>query len=193
MPRSKILNRVLAIFLIFTLTSSNFAFVGKAFATSIFDGMLNGENTTGSSNVIFNAYIGEEKENAIIADVNKEDLAISLNLNVKDSGYLKDGKIAITTEDEKGLNFRLKGEFEETETIQSIQENVISLKQIDNGTDVALELPIEYVNEEYVNESKVSNESKVVFTGVYVDKEGEETQLSKEVPFTISWKDERNI
>ena len=193
MPRSKILNRVLAIFLIFTLTFSNFAFVGKAFASSIFDGMLNGEDTTGSSNVVFNAYIGDEKENSVTADVNKEDLAISLNLNVKDSGYLKDGKIAITTEDEKGLNFRLKGEFEETETIQSIQENVISLKQIDNGTDVALELPIEYVNEEYVNESKVSNESKVVFTGVYVDKEGEETQLSKEVPFTISWKDERNI
>lgn len=194
MPRSKILNKVLAAFLVFTLTFSNFAFVGQAFASSIFDGLFGAGDTTGHSNVEFTAYLGEDKADSIVANVNDENLAISLDLSVKDSGYLKDGKIAITTtEEEEKLNFRLKGEFEETETVQSIEDDVISLKQIDYGTDVTLEIPIEYQNEEYVNESKVSKESKVVFTGIYVDREGEETELSKEVPLTISWKDEREV
>ena len=194
MPRSKILNKVLAAFLVFTLTFSNFAFVGQAFASSIFDGLFGAEDTTGHSNVEFTAYLGEDEADSIVANVNDENLAISLDLSVKDSGYLKDGKIAITTEEEEEkLNFRLKGDFEETETIQSVEDDVISLKQIDYGTDVTLEIPIEYQNEEYVNENKVSKESKVVFTGVYVDKEGEETELSKEVPLTISWKDEREV
>lgn len=194
MPRSKIFTKVLAAFLVFTLTFSNFALVGEAFASSIFDGLFGAGETTGHSNVVFEAYVGEDKTNSVTANVNDENLAISLDLNVKDSGYLKDGKIAITTtEEEKDLNFRLKGEFEETETIQTVQDNIISLKQIDFGTDVTLNVPIEYQNEEYVNESKVSSESKVVFTGVYVDKDGKETELSKEVPLSISWKDEREV
>lgn len=194
MPRSKILTKVLAMFLVFTLTFSNFALVGQVFASSIFDGIFGAEESTGHSNVKFEAYVGSDKTDSITADVNDENIAISLGLNVKDSGYLKDGKIAITTtEEEKELNFRLKGDFEETDTIQFVEDNVISLKQIDYGTDVTLSVPIEYQNEEYVNESKVSSKSKVVFTGVYVDKEGEETELSKEIPLSISWKDEREV
>lgn len=194
MPRSRILNKILAAFLVFTLTFSNFAFVSEALASSIFDGLFGAEETTGHDNVVFNAYLGEEKANEITASVNDENLAISLDLSVKDSGYAKDVKIAICAkEEEEKLNFRLKGEFEETETIQSVEDNVISLKQIDYGTDLTLQIPIEYQMEEYVNESKVSRESKVVLSGVYVDKNGEETELSKEVPLTVSWKDEREV
>ena len=193
MPRSKILNKVLAIFLIFTLTFSNFAFVSQSLAASIFDGIFGEEDTTGNSNVVFEAYLNDNKANVITADVNDENIAISLDLSVKNSGYLKDGKFTITTEEGEKLNFKLKGEFEETETIQTVEDNVISLKQIDYGTDVNLKFPIEYQNEEYVNENKVSRESKVVFSGIYVDKDGKETELSKEVPLTISWKDEREV
>lgn len=193
MPRSKILNKVLAVFLVFTLTFSNFAFVSKSLASSIFDGLFDADDGTGHANVMFEAYLGAEKVDAVTSDVNAENLAISLDLSVQDSGYLKDAKIAIATTEEEKLNFRLKGELGETETIQSVQDDVISLKQIDYGTDVNLEIPIEYQNEEYVSDKKVSKESKVVLTGIYVDKEGEETQISKEIPLTISWKDERKV
>ena len=194
MPRSKILKKVLAAFLIFTLTFSNVAFVSESLASSIFDGLFGSDETTGHENVEFEAYLGEEKVDALIADVNTEDLAITLDLSVEDSGYVKDGKIAIASKDEEEkLNFRLKGEFEETEIIQDVEDDVISLKQIDYGTDITLQIPIEYQNEEYVNENKVSRESKVVFTGVYVDKDGEETELSKEIPLTVTWKDEREV
>lgn len=193
MPKSRIWNKILAAFLVFTLTFSNFAFVSKSFATSILDSFFAEESTTGHPNVEFEAYLDEDKSQVITANVNSEDLAIFLNLGVKDSGYLKDGKITICATEEEKLNFRLKGDFNETETIQLVEDDIISLKQINYGTDVVLEIPIEYQEEEYVNPNKVSRGSKVILEGIYVDNEGQETQILKEIPITISWKDEREI
>jgi len=196
MLKNKMSQKVLAGILVFTLTFANFAFTTESLATSILDSWFGEEVSTGHENVEFDAYFGAEKDKSysVISDVNAEELAITLDLDVKDSGYLKDAKIAIkSAEEEEKLNFKLKGEFEETETIQSVEENVISLKQIDFNSEVVLNIPIEYQNEEYVNETKLSRDSKVVFSGVYVDKKGEETELSKEVDLNVLWKDDRTV
>ena len=50
--------KIIAMFLIFTITFGDFALVGKAYATSIFDGIFKEEQDagdTGSANVEFNA------------------------------------------------------------------------------------------------------------------------------------------
>ena len=196
MARSKIFTKVLAAFLVFTLTFSNFAFVTESLATSVLEEIFNQNNTTGHENVEFDAYFGaeEEKSYSAISDVNNENLDITLDLNVKDSGYLKDGKIAILAKEEgEKLNFYLKGEFEETEVLQSVQDDVISLKQIDFGSKVVLNVPIGYQNEENVNETKLSRDSKVVFSGIYVNDKGEEIELLKEVSLNVYWKDSREV
>ena len=111
MHKNKILEKLLAIILIFTLTSANFAFVTKSFASSLADTIFGQSSDTGHKNVEFEAYFGteEEKDASVISDVNNEELAISMNLNVKKNGYLKDAKIVIAElEEEKGLNFELK-------------------------------------------------------------------------------------
>ena len=134
MLKNKISQKVLAGILVFTLTFANFAFTTEALATSILETIFDDNISTGHENVEFDAYfeVEEEKSYSTICDVNEEELAITLNLNVKDSGYLKDGKIAILSKEEgEKLNFKLEGDFEETETIQSVEEDVISLKQID--------------------------------------------------------------
>lgn len=196
MLKNKMSQKVLAGILVFTLTFANFAFTTEALATSILDTIFDDNSTTGHQNVEFDAYFGaeEEKSYSAISDVNAEEFAITLDLNVKDSGYLKDGKIAISAKEEgEKLNFKLEGEFEETETIQSVDEDVISLKQIDCNSEVVLSVPIAYQNEEYVNETKLSRDSKIVFSGVYVDKEGEEVELSKEIDINVFWKDDREV
>ena len=43
---------------------------------------------------LFSALSEEEKETSVISDVNNEELAISMDLNIKETGYLKDAKIA---------------------------------------------------------------------------------------------------
>lgn len=196
MLKNKMSQKVLAGILVFTLTFANFAFTTEALATSIFETWFGNETTTGHKNVEFDAYFGteEDKSYSVISDVNEKELAITLDLNVKDSGYLKDAKIAIKAKDEEEkLNFKLKGEFEETETIQNVEDDVISLKQVDYNSEVMLNIPIEYQNEEYVNEEKLSRDSQVVFTGIYVDDEGEEVELSKEVDLNVFWKDDREV
>ena len=196
MSRGKILSKVLAGFLVFTLTFSNFAFVSESLATSVLDDIFNGNSSTGHENVEFDAYFGaeEEKSYSAICDVNDENLVINLDLNVKDSGYLKDGKIAIVSKEEgEKLNYKLNGEFEETEVLQDVEDNVISLKQIDFGSKVVLNIPIAYQNEEYVNESKLSRGSKAIFSGIYVNEKGKEIELLKEVDLTVLWKDMREV
>lgn len=90
---SKMFKRILAGILIFTLTFANPALVTKSFATSIFDKVSN-QTGTGNKNIEFNA--GFDAENAesfsAISDVNNDNLAINLNVNVKNKGYLKKRK-----------------------------------------------------------------------------------------------------
>ncbi len=197
MCKNKILEKLLAIILIFTLTSANFAFVTKSFAVSIADTLFGEKANTGHKNVEFEAYFGteEEKETSVISSVNEQDLSMNLTLSVQETGYLKDGKIEILESEEgKGLNFRVKENAEFPENVQGFEENTIFLKQIDYSSDLtSITLPIAYENEEYVNEEKLSKDAKIYFSGIYVDKDGEEVEVSREIILNISWKDERDI
>ena len=70
---------------------------------------------TGHENIEFEAYFGtgESKESSVVSDVNNEELAISMKIDVQESGYLKDAKVEILEAEEgNGLNFEEK-EFEE--------------------------------------------------------------------------------
>ena len=192
---SKMFKRILAGILIFTLTFANPALVTKSFATSIFDKVSN-QTGTGNKNIEFNA--GFDAENAesfsAISDVNNDNLAINLNVNVKNKGYLKNGKVQILEGTEgTGLNFELKNQTKESvqseevseeaneaeqvtenlpDMVEKIEDNVVTLKQITAGSDISISLPIEYKNEEFVNLSKLVGNSKILFTGVYVDEKG---------------------
>ena len=211
---SKMFKRILAGILIFTLTFANPALVTKSFATSIFDKVSN-QTGKGNKNIEFNA--GFDAENAesfsAISDVNNDNLAINLNVNVKNKGYLKNGKVQILEGTEgTGLNFELKNQTKESvqseevseeaneaeqvtenlpDMVEKIEDNVVTLKQITAGSDISISLPIEYKNEEFVNLSKLVGNSKILFTGVYVDEKGNEIEVAKEVDLTLSWKDER--
>lgn len=267
MRKNKILEKLLAIILIFTLTSANFAFVTKSFASSLAETLFGVKSDTGHKNIEFEAYFGteDEKETSVISDVNNKELAISMNLNVKDSGYLKNAKIEIAESEEgKGLNFELSNnettteqeifesevkdslmdamvsegteeesdplsdalvseefsnpfvsamqepetvENEEPEVIeneennnivlpegvQSIEDNVITLQQIASNNELKINLPIKYKNEAFVNENKFSNDCVVKFSGIYVDDDGEENEVSRDLNLKVSWKDERDL
>lgn len=231
MLKNKILEKLLAIILIFTLTSANFAFVTKSFASSFAETLFGDKSDTGHKNVGFEAYFGteEEKETSVISDVNNKDLAISMKLDVQKSGYLKDAKIEIAeTEEGNGLNFEVKDfkveEEEETQEdeiseedevienetsedeeneesskyelpdyVQSLEDNTITMQQISSSKEISLSLPIGYKNESYVNENKFTNDCLVKFTGIYVDDDGDEIEVSREIKLNVSWKDEREV
>lgn len=197
MLKNKILEKLLAIILIFTLTFSNFAFVTKSYASSFTEALFGEENDTGHKNVEFEAYFGteENKTTSVISDVNNQELAISMKLNVLNSGYLKDAKIAIVEEEDgKGLNFELKEKEELDNYVQSVEDNIITMQQINNSKDsVELTVPIQYKNESFVNEENLSKDFLVVLTGVYIDEKGKENQIAKKTTLNVSWEDNREV
>ncbi len=197
MHKNKILEKLLAIILIFTLTSANFLFVGESYASSFAEILFGEKSDTGHENIGFDAYFETEDGNntSVVSDVNNKDLSVSLNLDVRDAGYLKDAKIEVTeTEEGNGLNFVLRDMEELPELVQSFENNTIYFRQINcSSEEVKVNLPIDYKNEEYVNEKKFTNDALVKFSGIYVDDEGKEHEVSKDVTVNVSWEDEREV
>ena len=195
MQKNKILDRLLAIILIFTLTFANFALVSKAYAASFVETIFGSRSETGSKNVGFEASFEVEGErlSSTISDVNNQDLAISTSIIVENEGYLQDAKITILEkENDAGLNFAIKNQEELPDFVQSIAENVIYLKQIDNSQEtVKVAIPIEYQNEKYFDETNLSKGFIVRFSGIYMDGKGNEKEVSVDKELTLSWKDDR--
>ncbi len=192
MKENRILKKMLAILLIFTLTSANFLFVGQSFALTIDD--LFG--TEDSSNVEFSSFFVTEANDrpvSVISDVNNEELAIELSLSVKDSGYLKDAKIKIESEEGKELNFVLGKMDESNSLIQGIEDNEISLKQVDSNVEANIVLPIMYKYEKYVNDDMISNKAMIKLTGTYVNDKGNNIDVEYQDDLFVSWVDTQEV
>ncbi len=184
--------KLLAIFLIFTLTFSNFAF-----ATTSFVSLFGNSADTGNKNVEFEAYLadGNTTSNALVSDVNNQNLAIQMQLAVKESGYLKNAKIEINTKEET-LNFVIPedNKVAESSKVQSLENNILYLNKIDYSSEkLEISLPITYQMEEYINEAKLRQTAQVMLSGTYVDDKGDENEISKEIELTLAWKDENAI
>ena len=126
MQKNKLKQKLIAMLLIFTLTFANFALVSKSYAASFVETFFGSSSDTGHKNIEFDAFLKVARDNSLVSegenleenqdiktkeiysDVNENNLAIKLNLNVLDSGYLKNGKIELLeAEENKGLNFEI--------------------------------------------------------------------------------------
>ena len=190
-----LIRKLLIIALIFTLTFANFAVVTKTYAVGIFEKLFTIAGSTGSKDVEFDAYFksGDEKLESIEADVNDKDLRLYFDLNLLDKGYIKNSKISIAQVDEgKKLNFKVSEEFK-NELVESFEENEFAIVKIEEESTNMLEIPIEYINEEFISLDKLSGDFKIVFEGVYVDEKAKEKELSKEIILNLSWKDQKDF
>ena len=197
MPKTKkIWAKILVIILVFTLTFSNFAIVGKSAYVYAADSFFAKQiSATSNKNVTFDAFFKQDEQETyeLESDVNNEELIIHLELEVQNSGYLKNAKIEFKGENEKNPNFLLKANSEEYEMIQSLEDTVINLKQINGGIETKLDIPIEYRNEQYVDISTLSQNNKVVFTATYIDDKGKQKEIEKEIDLKLSWIDNKKI
>ena len=117
--------KLIAILLIFTMTFSNFALVGKTYAAYLADGIFGNKQEdagdTGSANVEFDAYFKTSQDSktskTVKSDIKNSDLSIGLTVKVKNSGYLKDAKILLG--DGKELNFKTNNLMDDVENVQS--------------------------------------------------------------------------
>ena len=97
-------------------------------------------------------------------------------------GYLDNGVIEF-----QNTNFKLKDGIS-NDNIQSIENNQIKLKRINNGSDITLELPIDILRDDNVSLDYFNKETTTKFTGTYVDDEGIKNSVEKEVINKLSWR-----
>lgn len=193
-----VIQKVLAFFLVFTLTFANIALVTKSYASTLFASVFSSSSGTGG-NVEFDAYFddtGQESSYSASSDLNADSVMLNLSLSVVESGYLKNAQIAILEQAENsGLNFKVNSQVDESsyEYAKSFKDNILKLKQIPSGSGVNLRLPLVFENEEFIKLSKLDNSFIVELTGTYVNAKGKEVEVNKKVSLNLAWLDNREI
>lgn len=184
---SKLLKRVVALILVLILTSANLIILGEyTLSLALSDDELNNQDViTNNKNIEFNSYFYGDTHIQTFG-VDSEDAKIYIRLGVKNEGYLENGTIEF-----QNANFKLKDGIQ-NENIQSIdvENNRITLNKLNNGSDVTIELPIEINRSETVSSDYFTKESLTKFTGTYIDGEGKERLVEKEVTNKLLWNGE---
>lgn len=156
----------------------------------------------GTDNVKFSAFFlrdldgngNAEKMKGTCKEIGEED-TLYMDINVQTEGFLKDAKIQID-----GQNFYLQTALIRDDELKDnyIGNNIkeINFNKLVNGTQKLLEGIVR--SEDYSSFNKISaigndiskysvEDNKIVLTGTYVDEEGNETPIKKEVDLTIDW------
>lgn len=181
---SKLFERAIALILVLILTTANlFLIGGYTYVYALSDEQLSRQDAeTNHRNVEFNAYFNGDSHSQIF-EINSEEAILYLKINVMDAGYLENGVIEF-----QNANFKLKDGIS-NENIQSVDvnNNRIVLNKVNNGSDITIELPIEILKNENVSTDYFNKETVTRFTGTYVDGEGDEYNIEKEVSNRLSW------
>ena len=172
-----IFKRIIALFLLISLTFGNFAFVGKTYATDFIANLFGGNNNTNdlwNENVGFEAYFekDDQKSMSVISDVNSYDTDLKLELNVGDVGYLKDASVEILSKDENELNFEI------SDTRKAIEEVEVSKEENQESTESSEN--VENSSTQGGESLSLGNEIQVLSIG------GQETQMNTGLTLDMS-------
>lgn len=185
---NKLLEKMLAILLVMTLAGANLALLGT-YTYALSDNEFAAQNAkTQNANVEFDAYF-EGGGHVKTEELTAQNAKLYLNIKVKNAGYLENGIVTF-----QNTNFKISKNFQ-NDFIQSIdlENNKIIFKQLNNGSDITIEVPIVILNAEKVDKDYFAKETKTVFTGKYIDGAGKEKQISKEIVNKLSWHGEVDV
>ena len=157
----KVIKKILALLMIVTILATDFFVLGSSLIT--YASQNNSE--TNNSNIEFSAYFKNEKGekvDSIDKSIKAEDLKLYAEIKVKNEGYFN-GAIEI-----KDSNFNIKEDILSTK-IASIKDNKITLKQINAGETVEVEIGIEPTISDKMTTDMLSKTSTVKITGTYME------------------------
>ena len=179
---NKLMEKMVAIVLVLVLATANLFVLGSSVYALTDTQLANQTTTTQNANVEFNAYLNEGGHSKTEQRGSKKS-KLYLNIKVKNAGYLKNGVVTF-----KDSNFKIDTDFK-NDLVQKfdVDKNQIILKQINNGSDATIEVPIVMLEEERVSEDNFAKETTTQFTGTYVDKDGKEKAVSKAIINKLSW------
>ena len=179
--KSKLINTILVIVIILSLTLTNFIVVGNALISYAMDSNLDSQNNTVNKNVKFDTFFDEGNGNThyLVYDVNNTEKQMYIDLSVEE-GYLKDATIEF-----KDMNYMIADVKDESGIVQENKNNTLVLRQINANTNAKLMLTISDNLSDKIELSSLDRNSTVLLKGTYVDNEGEEKNIEKEIAVNV--------
>lgn len=177
-------NKIIASIIVFIMLIANMStigiHVGEVIATN--SDLNTQDSKTNNSNVEFDSYFidGENKTYDSTKKIGEENKIVA-QISVKNAGYLKDARIEFIDS-----NFKILDEVN-SEKVSNIENNIITLNQIDNGESIEIDLPFIFEHNTKINIAEFDKISEVSLTGVYVDENGKERDIQKEINLGLKW------
>lgn len=168
--QEKILEPIVAITLIITLTLVEFLVVGMQIVSYAIENI----ETTNMENVLFSAIFVDKngnETNFLETDMNDENSKLKIAIKVEKEGYFN-GEIHIDNS-----NFKLKTDTK-NDYINDISEYSVKLNQIIAGSEVVLELGIEAIKDDEYELNNLNKTSDISISGTYVMGKNSEKQIN---------------
>lgn len=187
----KITTKFVASTLIVTLTYANFFTLGDFLVSYAAqnDGSLDKQtDATLNKNVKFDAYFNENENltHYKTADLNNDEAELIMATHIQKEGYLKNATIDLKNENgENELNYTITDLEDTNAIVQSASENQLVLRQINSGDKIEIKAKIAPNN--ISNIENLRKDSKLILKGLYIDGQGKETPIEKEIKINISW------
>lgn len=183
--KEKVLKMLIVIFVIMSLTLSDFLILGTNIAEAVYEELEN-QTTALNSSIDYDAYfkVGDTKVHSITANIN-QGTSLYININVKDTGVALDGgKIKL-----ENANFKL-GEVK-NDFVKNVncEEKEIELNQIVYGNNIEIELPITFEKSGSIDVGYFDAQNTITLSGTY-KKNTSEKPISGNIKTALMWTEE---
>ena len=165
--KQRILRTIVSIVLMLVMIGINFFEIGRGLSIAIYENLESQEYKIGNTNIEFNVYFKEGKNNAhskTMSILNGDNLYINLNIN--NAGALNNGKIVINNP-----NFTIEKDKIDSKYVKSVGENKIYLNQVIYGNQVELEIPIKFEKKDEIEADYFDRETLITLEGDYQNDE----------------------
>ena len=173
--KQKILNTLVAIMLVITLTMANFLFLCFNAVTYAIDEYGQIKRETNNKNVEFMSYFVDGNGNNVTnlsVKTNEQNIRLHFKISVPKEGYFN-GKIVLSES-----NFKFKNEL--NDEISKIEDSTIYLKQINAGESKDFDIGVELLKDQNFDLSMINKTSKVSINGTYKDSTEKDITIDSE-------------
>ncbi len=147
-------------------------------------------DATLSKNVKFDAYfeVDGKETHYKTADLNQEVPELVVSIDVQKEGYLKNATIELKDSNgENNLNFTITDLQDENAIVQSASENQLVLRQVNSGNKIEFIANLAAGVNEAPSIDKLAQDNVLTLKGLYIDGEGEETPIEKDIKINMEW------
>lgn len=182
--KTRVFNAIIAGLIILTLISGDFLLMGKeVFAATDVKTLDTQTEDTLNKNIKFDTFFEKdnEKTHYLTCDVNNNE-NMNIKLTVKE-GYLKNAYLEF-----EDKNYVINEIVDAKQIVQKAEDNKIALKQIDANMEAYdLTLKIAAKLDEKINLKDLNKESKVILKAIYMNSEGKEQTIEKDIKVNIKF------